>query len=131
MALYENTIRLKGFVGKDAEIKSALNNPIVIISLATESRYRDKQTNGWVSRTEWHRIACFGTPANYAKELRKGDYVEVEGELRSSEYDAEVGTGEGKASIKRRNWEVRANFVRKLERSGNPDAELLDENDVA
>jgi single-strand DNA-binding protein len=132
MALYENTIRLKGFVGKDAETKSAANsNTLVVLSLATKSSYKDKQTNDWVSRTEWHRIVCFGTPANFAKELKKGDYAEVEGELRSSEYETEVGTGKKKESIKRRNWEVRASLVRKLERSSNQDAEPLDEHDVA
>jgi single-strand DNA-binding protein len=132
MALYENTIRLKGFLGKDAEIKAAANgNTVVVVSLATKSSYKDKQTNEWLSRTEWHRIVCFGPVASYAMELKKGDYTEVEGELRSSEYDAEVGTGKKKASIKRRSWEVRATIVRRLERNPNPDAVTLDEPDVA
>jgi single-strand DNA-binding protein len=132
MALYENTIRLKGFLGRDAEIKEAANsNTLVVVSLATKSSYKDKQTNEWLSRTEWHRIVCFGNVASYAMELKKGDYAEVEGELRSSEYDAEVGTGKKKASIKRRSWEVRARIVRRLERNGNPDAVTLDEPDVA
>jgi single-strand DNA-binding protein len=132
MALYQNTIRLKGFVGKDAEIKAAENtNTVVIVSLATKSSYKDKQTNEWLSRTEWHRIVCFGPLASHAMELKKGDYAEVEGELRSSEYDAEVGTGKKKTSIKRRTWEVRATIVRRLERNLNPEAVSFEQPDVA
>jgi single-strand DNA-binding protein len=132
MALYENTIRLKGFVGKDAEIKTAENsNTVVVVSLATKSSYKDKQTSEWLSHTEWHRIVCFGLVSNYAMELKKGDYVEVQGELRSSEYDAEIGAGKKKTSIKRRAWEVRATLVRRLERNPNPEAVSFEQPDVA
>ena len=92
MALYENSICLKGFVGKDAQSQATTNGKaVVVLSLATKSSYKDKKTNQWVARTEWHRVICFAKPAEYAKGLKKGDYVEVEGELRSSEFDAEVG----------------------------------------
>ena len=132
MALYENNIRLKGYVGKDAETKStAAGNQFTVFSLATKSSYKDKQSGEWVSHTEWHRIVSFGTAAKYAKLLKKGDYAEVEGELRSSEYDAEVGTGKKKQSSKRRSWEVRASRARKLERTGAADSETISEDDAA
>jgi len=131
MALYENTIRLKGFAGKNASTKpTAKGGAITVFSLATQSSYKDKQSSEWVSRTEWHRIVCFGKPAEYAKDLKQGDYVEVEGELRSSEYDAESDNGKNndqkKSSSKRRSWEVRASRVRRLDRpasSGNQSAD--------
>jgi len=89
MALYENTIRLKGFLGKDAKTQTSRSgNTFAVLSLATKSSYKDKQTDEWVSRTEWHRIVCFNKTAEYAKGLRKGDYVEVKGELRSSEFES-------------------------------------------
>ena len=83
-----------------------------------------------------HGIEAFGKPAEYAKDLRKGDYVEVEGELRSTEYDALVGDGKKKTTVKRRGWEVRANIVRKLaqpesSREENLDAEPITEEDAA
>jgi single-strand DNA-binding protein len=123
MALYENVIKLKGFVGKDAEAKGAgnANGAMTTFSLATKSSYKNKRTNEWISRTEWHRVLCFAASAEYAKDLRKGDYVEIEGELRSSEFDSEVGSGATATSIKRRNWEVRATEVRKLARLAKPD----------
>jgi len=118
MALYENNIQLKGFVGKDAESKTtAAGNQFTVFSLATKSSYKDKQSGDCVSRTEWHRIVAFGKTDEFAKVLKKGDYVEVTGELRSSTYEAET-SGDSKQS-KRRSWETRAGVVRKLERPGD------------
>lgn len=135
MALYENHVTLKGYLGKSAESFATRNqNTFVVLSLATKSGYKDKQTEQWVNHTEWHRIVAFGKPAEYAKNLKKGDYVEIGGELRSTEFDAEVGEGKKKATVKRRGWEVRASIVKKLAQpasGGNPDAEPITEDDAA
>src|ERR1051325_7880645 len=90
------------------------------LSLATKSGYKNKNDE-WISRTEWHRIVCFAAPAEQAKSLNKGDYIEVEGELRSSEFDSEVGEGKKKTSIKRRSWEVQAAEIRRLVRPAKMD----------
>jgi single-strand DNA-binding protein len=114
VSLYENAIKLKGFVGKDADSRAAGNgNIMATFSLATRSSYKTKQ-GGWISRTDWHRVVCFAALAESAKSLQKGDYVEIEGELRSSEFHREVGEGEEKALVKRRSWEIRATEIRKL-----------------
>jgi single-strand DNA-binding protein len=132
MALYENCIRIRGFVGKNAETKTTPSgNTFTVFSLATKSSYKDKRSGEWVSHTEWHRIVTFGTAAKYAMQLRKGDYAEIEGELRSSEYDAETNDGKKSQSSKRRNWEIRANLARKLERSGHAESETIQEDDAA
>ncbi len=135
MALYENKITLKGYIGKDAEnITTKQQRTFTVLSLATKSGYKDKQTGQWVNHTEWHRIVAFAKPAEYAKTLKKGDYVEVEGELRSTEFNAEVGEGKKKTTVKRRGWEVRASIVRKLAQPGsgeNPDADPITEDDAA
>jgi single-strand DNA-binding protein len=137
MALYENKITLKGYLGKNAEnIATRQQRTFTVLSLASKSGYKDKQTQQWINHTEWHRIVAFGKPADYAKGLKKGDYVEVEGELRSTEYDAEVGDGKKKSTVKRRGWEIRANIVRKLaqpesSRGENLDAEPITEEDAA
>lgn len=137
MALYENKVTLKGFIGKDAEnFATKQQNTFTVLSLATKSGYKDKQTQQWVNHTEWHRIVAFGKPADYAKNLKKGDYVEIEGELRSTEFDTEVGEGKKKATVKRRGWEIRASIVRKLtqpdsSRPENLDAEPITEDDAA
>jgi single-strand DNA-binding protein len=137
MALYENKIVLKGYIGKDAEnFATKQQRTFTVLSLATKSSYKDKHTNEWVNHTEWHRIVAFGKPAEYAKNLKKGDYAEVEGELRSTEFDSEVDDGKKKSTVKRRGWEIRASIVRKLvppqsSREENLDAEPIDEGDAA
>jgi len=129
MALYENNIRLKGFLGKDAESKStASGNQFTVFSLATKSSYKDKQSGEWVSHTEWHHIASFGQSAEIAKLLKRGDYAEVEGELRSSTYEAEAASGK---NTKRRSWEIRASVVRKLDRPAASGSEPTPEDDAA
>ena len=131
MALYENNIKLKGYIGKDAEnFATKQQKTFTVLSLATKSGYKDKQTNQWVNRTEWHRIVAFGKPADYAKVLKKGDYVEVEGELRSTEYDAEVSEGKKTTTVKRRGWEIRASIVKKLTQPDNSHEENLDAEPV-
>ena len=135
MALYTNNVTLKGYVGKDAQsFATRQQNTFVVLMLATKSGYKDKQTNQWVNHTEWHRIVAFGKPAEYAKNLKKGDYVQIEGELRSTEYDAEVGEGKKKTTAKRRGWEIRASIAKKLPvpaAGENPDAEPITEEDAA
>jgi single-strand DNA-binding protein len=135
MALYENNVKLKGYVGKDAESYATKQQQIfAVFSLAVKSGYKDKQTDQWVNHTEWPRIVAFGKPSDFAKYLKKGDYVEIEGELRSSEHEVEILKGKKTTKIKIRDWEVRASNVKKLAKpsSGeNLDAETITEDDAA
>jgi single-strand DNA-binding protein len=135
MALYTNNVTLKGFLGKDAEtIATKQGRSLTVLSLATKSGYKDKQKNEWVNHTEWHRIVAFGTPADYAKNLKKGEYVEIEGELRSTEREVEIVKDKKKTKTTTRNWEVRASKVTKLappKTGENQDAEPITEEDAA
>jgi single-strand DNA-binding protein len=135
MALYENNVKLKGYVGKDAESYATKQQKIfAVFSLAVKHGYKDKQTDQWVNHTEWPRIVAFGKPSDIAKYLKKGDYVEIEGELRSSEREVEIVKDKKKTKIKIRDWEVRANSVKKLTKpsSGeNLDSETITEGDAA
>ena len=135
MTLYTNNVTLKGFLGKDAEtIATKQGRSFAVLSLATKSGYKDKKTNEWVNHTEWHRIVAFGTPADYAKNLKKGEYVEVEGELRSTEREVEIVKDKKKTKSTTRNWEVRASKVTKLappKTGENQDAEPITEEDAA
>ena len=99
---------------------------------------RRAQTRTILARTSQPRRAArlLLTLADYAKSLKKGDYVEIEGELRSTEYDAEVGEGKKKTTVKRRGWEIRASIVKKLAQPAsqgteNPDADPITEDDAA
>ncbi|GGA73391.1 hypothetical protein GCM10011507_26250 [Edaphobacter acidisoli] len=135
MALYTNTVTVKGFLGKDAEsFPTRTQKTFVVLSLATKSGYKDQQKNEWVNHTEWHRIVAFGKPADYARSLKKGDYVEVEGELHSTQYEKEVGQGKNKVKVAFRDKEIRASIVKKLAepaKNENLDAEPITEDDAA
>ena len=124
MALYENKITLKGFIGKDAEnFATKQQRTFTVLSLSTKSGYKDKQTQQWVNHTEWHRIVAFGKPAEYAKNLKKGDYVEIEGELRSREIAAK------NSDFKRRIWEIRVYSILKLDRAEKAGPEDQDDGE--
>ena len=88
-----------------------------VLSVATKETWKNKQTNEWESRTEWHRILVFGKLGDFATTLIRGAHIEVEGALRSREQTLEL-----KAAPRR---------TRKLRTSGpgsfvpNPSASLI------
>ena len=123
MSIYKNTITLKGFLGTNAvEHTNSNQKPVVVLSLATKSSYKDKQSSEFVSRTDWHRVVAFGRLAESAMSLTKGAYVEVEGQLQSREYVS--------GETKRRVSEVRARSITKLEHTLRSAAENLDAEPV-
>ena len=56
--MYQNKVNLIGFLGNDAEVRTANNRSFTTLSLATKSSYKDKKSNQYVSQTEWHRCRC-------------------------------------------------------------------------
>lgn len=84
--MYQNRITLIGFLGQDATTHAANNASFTVLSLATKSSYKDKKTGEYNSHTEWHRCIAWGKLADYAKTLKKGAHLAVEGELRSREW---------------------------------------------
>ena len=57
-----------------------------------------------------YRRLTFGNLAEFAGTLKKGTYVQIEGELRSREYASK------KTDSKQRIWEIRVNSILKLDR---------------
>lgn len=112
--LYENRVRLTGFLGGDPEQRDGF----AALSLATTTSWKAKGATEWSERTEWHRIVAWGERAASAKGLKKGDHVTIEGELRSTErtgyYRVEGEVFKAVTSI--RVWEVRALSICKLSR---------------
>ena len=86
--MYDNSVRLIGFLGKDAEKRTARNKtPYVILSLATTVRWRSKESQENVERTEWHRMIAWANLSTFAATLKKGTHLSVEGELRYREFN--------------------------------------------
>lgn len=109
--MYLNRITLIGFLGQDASSHATNNSDFTVLSLATKSSYKDKKTGEYNSQTEWHRCIIWGKLADYAKSLKKGAHLQVEGEVRSRERT------DKKTSHKERVWEVRVSSILKLDRA--------------
>jgi len=93
MARGVNKVILIGHLGADPETKSMPSGTSVAnLSVATTESFKDKQTNEWQERTEWHRVAMFGRLAEIAGEyLRKGSQVYIEGRLRTRKWQDKQG----------------------------------------
>jgi single-strand DNA-binding protein len=120
--MYQNKVTLIGFLGSNPEART--NNPVVSVttlSLATKSSY--KKNGEYVSHTEWHRCVVFGKLSEFAKTLTKGAHVQVEGELRSREYESK------KTNSNQRVWEVRVSSILKLDRAEKSAPEDQDHDD--
>jgi hypothetical protein len=119
-ALFENTLKLRGFLTTDAEVPPSSGiseDAFAVLFLATMSGTWDVATNEWTPRITTHRIVCPGPWfCGFTRGMRRGDYVEVEGELYVHDYERPVVVAGERLSAKRYVCEIRAVQVRKLER---------------
>jgi single-strand DNA-binding protein len=120
--MYQNKVTLIGFLGSDAEVRSNDNRSFTTLSLATKSSY--KKDGKYISETEWHRCVVFGKLAEFAGTLKKGAHLQIEGELRSREYDSK------KAGTKQTIWEIRVSSVLKLDRAEKSSPEEQEHEDA-
>jgi single-strand DNA-binding protein len=126
--MFSNRVHLIGFLGNDASSHTANNASFTALSLATKSSYKDKKTGEYNSHTDWHRCIVWGKLADYAKTLKKGAHLAVEGELRSRERT------DKKTGRKELVWEIRVTSILKLDRAekaGPEDADFNPEEQAA
>jgi single-strand DNA-binding protein len=119
--MYQNRVHLIGYLGKNPEHKSGkqTGRKYTVFSLATKRAWKGADEE-WHSKTEWHRIIAWDGLGEYAaSKLRKDDHVYIEGTLVSSIYEREIGRGKKAATLKLTSWSIRANAVRKLNRTEN------------
>lgn len=88
-----NKVILIGYLGQDPEIRYMTNgNAVATISIATTESWKDKQTNEFKEKTEWHRVVLFGKLADIASNyLHKGSQVYIEGSLRNRKWQNQAG----------------------------------------
>ncbi len=84
-----NKVMLIGHIGSALELRHTTNgNPVVNLSIATEDKWRDKNTGNLMTETEWHRIVVWGNQAtSCANHLKVGSRVHVEGKLKTKKWD--------------------------------------------
>jgi hypothetical protein len=119
MTLFENTLKLRGFLVKDAQAPTGDIKPDshAVLFLATVSGTWDVATNLWTPRTNFHRVVCPGPYfCGFTRGMKQGDYVEVEGELHSHDLERRVVVEGERFTAKQYICEVSALEVRRLER---------------
>ena len=111
--MYDNSVRLIGFLGRDAEKRTARNKtPYVILNLATTVRWRSKESQENVERTEWHRLIAWGNLAKFAGTLKRGNHISAEGELRYR-----IFSDKDNSEVEQRLAEIHLAKIGKLDRS--------------
>jgi hypothetical protein len=120
MTLFTNTVTLRGFLGKNAEAPPSdgiTEDAYAVLLLATVSGRWDLSTNEWTPRTDWHRIICPGPFfCGMVRGMRRGDYLEIEGELRSQDQPRTVVVAGESHSVSKTNYAVHAIRIQRLDR---------------
>ena len=83
-----NKVIIRGRAAADASVK--INSTLVTLRIGTDGSYTGRDGRK-VERVDWHNVACWGDVCEQAQGIRKGDVVQVEGQLRTRSY------GEGDA----------------------------------
>lgn len=84
-----NKVTLLGNLGKDPEIKFLPSGQAVAnFSIATTDRVKDKASDQWQDRTEWHNITAYGRTAEIVRDyVKKGNKLYIEGRLTTRSWD--------------------------------------------
>ena len=102
-----NKITLIGRLGQNAEAKTAQNrNEFVVLNIATKESWKNDKGE-YETRTEWHRVYAWRNLSKFAKTLRKGQLVTLEGILRYRDVEAE-------GQPKQRLAEIHATTIKRL-----------------
>lgn len=90
--MYSKTVII-GRLGADPEVKTFEDGgQIANLSVATWRNFFNNEKNDWETITEWHRVVLKGKAAHYLPEVKKGDMVLVEGEMKTRSFETDRGT---------------------------------------
>lgn len=108
-----NKVILIGNLGADPEVRYTQSGTAVAnLRIATNERWRDRQSGEQQERTEWHRVVLFGKLGEIASEyLRKGSQVFIEGRIQTRKWQGQDGQD-------RYSTEIVANDMQMLGSSG-------------
>jgi single-strand DNA-binding protein len=112
-------IIIAGNLGRDPEMRYAPDGtPTTSFSVATENQFTKKDGEK-VKETTWYRVSVWGKSAESCNQyLVKGSKVLVEGRLDSDPATGGPKVFQGKDSIWKSNYEIRASSVKFLSPAG-------------
>jgi hypothetical protein len=109
--LFENIVKLRGFLGRDAEAPSSegiTDDAFAVLTLCVESGAWWRPSNEWISRTAWYRVVCPGPFfCGFTRGMKQGEYIEVDGQLAIHHY--------GSLHFTEPVYEVHATHIQRLE----------------
>ena len=107
--MYLNKVTLIGYLARDADRRTARDgSSYVCFEVATKESWQDSKAE-WQSRSEVHRCVAWGPQlVGSTAVLKKGAHIEVEGSLRSREFE--------KAGARHRVWEIRVTSISPVQR---------------
>jgi single-strand DNA-binding protein len=84
---------LIGNVGRDPEVRDiGHSGKVANLAVATSESWKDKKTGERKEKTEWHRVAIFGPPAEHVEQyVSKGDKIYIEGTLQTRKWEDKNG----------------------------------------
>lgn len=87
-----NKVLLCGNVGQEPEsVNTNSGKSMTKLNLATNEYYY-KDNGEKVTKTEWHRLICFGKSADIAsKYIHKGSNISVEGKIQTRSFEGSNG----------------------------------------
>ncbi len=110
-----NKVILVGRLGADPEVRYTTGGTAVAnLRIATSEEWRDRNSGEKQSRTEWHRVVCFGRLGEICAEyLRKGKQVYIEGRIQTRSWDDKDGNTRYSTEV----------VAREMQMLGSPDRE--------
>ncbi len=83
-----NRAELIGNLGRDPEVRHTPDGTKVVnFTLATNERWKDRESGEMRERVEWHRLVCWRRLAEIAGEhLKKGSQIYVAGKLQTRKW---------------------------------------------
>jgi single-strand DNA-binding protein len=108
-----NKAMLIGNLGQAPKMKEFEDGGCVVnISIATSSKWKDKQTGEQKEKTEWHNVVFRDKLARTVEQyVKKGDKIYVEGRIEKRKYE--------KDGVERESFEIHADRMQML--GGNRD----------
>ena len=88
-----NEVCLTGRLGGDPEYKQTQNGVAVAnVSLATNKKWKDKQTGEWKESVQWHRLVAWRYLADKMRNrCKKGTLVAVKGSIQYNTWEDDAG----------------------------------------
>ncbi len=119
MNTINNSVRLVGRLGRDAEVKTFdSGTKRAQVSLATNNNYTNKDGEK-VENVEWHRLVGWGKIADLMEKFfTKGKQIAIEGKLTYRDYTDKDG-------VKRQITEISVRDFQLLSPAKKPEAEAV------